>query len=124
MSVPNIFFNDSEHYLKKVTYITLNGTNGDALSILYIGNVGLMYNGTVIKEDEVFFSPCFETEDVVTLPRLGDIPPPLSFNDLSIMVFPMLPMYIIITLPSVSGNSTSRPLISFVGEWLGCKTYG
>lgn len=112
-------------------YITLDGTNGDALSIPYIGNAGSMREGTIISEDVVFLSPDFGPEDVVTLPRPGDAPPPeSSWDDLSITVTTMLPArilrYDIVVPPAIPGSNgtAATPCGHAREEWLGRKTYG
>lgn len=110
-------------------YITLNGTNGDDLSIPYIGNAGSMRSGSIISDDVVFTSPRFDADDVVTVPPPGNAPPNASsWDDLSISIFTKLPTrilrYDIITPISAVGNGTAAAVNGTTEEWLGRRTYG
>jgi hypothetical protein len=109
-------------------YITLNGTNGDALSIPYIGNAGSMHQASIITEDNIFIWPRIVAEEVITLPSQGNAPGAPSFDDMSITVSAFLPTQILrydIIMPSPgSGNGTTAPSNVTVTEWLGRKTYG
>ncbi|POS80304.1 serine endopeptidase [Diaporthe helianthi] len=113
-------------------YITLNSTNGDSLSIPYVGNAGSMREAVIIDGEAVTFWPRFGAADeVVTLPR-PTIPGNASFDALSMNVNPYLPSKVFrfdIVAPASSngtndqpGNSSNQSLGT--GEWLGRKTYG
>lgn len=113
-------------------YITLNSsTNGDALSIPYVGNAGSMREGIIIDDQAVTFWPRFGAGEVVTLPR-PTTPGNSSYNDLSINVNPYLPARVLrfdVVEPAAVSNGTADPPgnssdASPTGEWLGRKTYG
>jgi hypothetical protein len=112
-------------------YITLNSTNGDALSIPYVGNAGSMREGIIIDDEAVTFWPRFSAEEVVTLPR-PTTPDNSSYNDLSMNVNPYLPAKVLrfdIVAPAAVSNGTIDPPSNSsnalpTGEWLGRKTYG
>lgn len=112
-------------------YITLNSTNGDALSIPYVGNAGSMREGIIIDNEAVTYWPRFEAEGVVTLAR-PTTPGNSSFDDLSINVNPYLPTKILrvdIVAPAAISNGTIDPASNSSNalpteEWLGRKTYG
>lgn len=113
-------------------YITLNSsTNGDALSIPYVGNAGSMRDGIIIDDEAVTFWPRFGAEEAVTLPR-PTTPGNFSYNDLSVNVNPYLPARVLrvdVVVPAAASNGTAGPPGSSsdalpTGEWLGRKTYG
>lgn len=113
-------------------YITINSTNGDALSIPYVGNAGSMREGVNIDDEAVTFWPRFNAEDVVTLPR-PTTPGNSSYNDLSMNVNPYLPAKVlrfdIVAPPAAVSNGTADPPGNSsdalpTEEWLGRKTYG
>lgn len=114
-------------------YITLNSsTNGDALSIPYVGNAGSMREGIIIDDEAVTFWPRFAAENVVTLPR-PTTPGNSSYDDLSINVNPYLPARVlrldVVAPAAATSNGTSGPPSNSsdalpAGEWLGRKTYG
>lgn len=112
-------------------YITLNSTNGDALSVPYVGNAGSMREGVIINDEAVTFWPRFGAEDVVTLPR-PTTPGNSSYDDLSMNVNPYLPAKVLrfdIVAPAAPSNGTVDPPSNSsdalpTEEWLGRKTYG
>lgn len=112
-------------------HITLNSTNGDALSIPYVGNAGSMREGVIIDDAAVTFWPRFGAEDVVTLAR-PTTPGNSSSDDLSMNVNAYLPAKVlrfdIVAPAAVSNGTTGLPSNSSdavpTGEWLGRKTYG
>jgi hypothetical protein len=122
-------------------YITLNSTNGDALSIPYVGNAGAMRDGVIIDDEAVTFWPRLAVDEVVTLARPTTPGNTTSQDDLSMNVNPYLPTRVVrfdILAPpeasldngtasppsSSSSNSTSSNASLPTGEWLGRKTYG
>lgn len=113
-------------------YITLNSTNGDALSIPYVGNAGSMSEGVIIDDQAVTFWPRFGAEEVVTLPR-PTTPGNSSYDDLSMNINPYLPAKVLrfdIVAPAAMSNGTIDPPSNSSNaalpteEWLGRKTYG
>lgn len=111
-------------------YITLNSTNGDSLSIPYVGNAGSMREGVIIDDEAVTFWPRFNPEEVVTLPR-PTTPGNSSYDDLSINVNPYLPAKVLrvdIVAPASLNGTIDQPSNSSnalpMEEWLGRKTYG
>lgn len=112
-------------------YITLNSTNGDALSIPYVGNAGSMREGVIIDDETVTFWPRFDAEDIITLAR-PTTPGNSSWDDLSMNVNPYLPAKVLrfdIVAPPAISNGTSDPPSNSSNalpteEWLGRETYG
>lgn len=112
-------------------YITLNSTNGDALSIPYVGNAGSMRDGVIIDDEAVTFWPRFAAEDVVTLAH-PTTPGNSSSDDLSMNVNAYLPVKVLrfdIVAPAAVSNGTINPPGNSSNalpteEWLGRKTYG
>lgn len=102
-------------------YITLDGTNGDNLSIPYIGNAGSMSEADVLDRRSVFVSPRFSAGDF-TLPRPGDAPSSNPSAALTVTVTPLLPTRVLrydIIAPSTNGTRYANET-----EWLGRRTYG
>lgn len=112
-------------------YITLNSTNGDTLSIPYVGNAGSMREGVIIDDEAVTSWPRFDAEEVVTLAR-PTTPGNSSRDDLSMNVNPYLPAKVLrfdIVAPAAMSSGTIDPPSNSSNalpteEWLGRKTYG
>lgn len=111
-------------------YITLNSTNGNSLSIPYVGNAGSMREGVILDNEAVTYWPRFNAEEVVTLPR-PTTPGNSSYDDLSVNLNPYLPTKVLrvdIVAPASPNGSIDQPSNSTnalsTEEWLGRKTYG
>jgi subtilisin family serine protease len=118
-------------------YITLNGTNGDNLSISYVGNAGSMRDGVVIPDrvPDEFFN--WRPNQVFTIPQpiAGEEPPELDFFNRDYPYLEIIPrlrtrMIRVDLLPS-TGNFTNgtigtppSPCHGPRETWLGEKTFG
>ncbi|KAI6252172.1 hypothetical protein MCOR19_011210 [Pyricularia oryzae] len=103
--------------------VQLNGSNGDVLSVPYVGNAGSMRRAVVLTSDQVFVSPPLSAGAVVTLPGGSGSS---SSGAMVVTAYPRLPTrvmrYDVVVPTGANGTGVVGP--NGTTPWLGYKTFG
>ncbi|TLD21393.1 hypothetical protein PspLS_09283 [Pyricularia sp. CBS 133598] len=103
-------------------YLQFNGSNGEVLSIPYVGNAGSMRQAVVLTKQELFVSPQLNPGTVVTLPSGAGS----SFGGMVVTAYPRLPTRVMrydVVVPT-GANATAAAVGNNTTAWLGHQTFG